>query len=229
MSGIILIISLLTCLLSPQARAQSDRDWRQHIEQQLLQQWRQQTGIRDDASISFIGISHQYQLPQCQLPLTIDALRPPLAGRNNIAIRCDAPYWVQNMAIQLHHMTNMVTLKRPLASDQVITNKDVRLARLDAGEQTKGYYAAIEQVLGQKAKRSLRPGTVLSEDMLSLPDLIQRRQRVTIQVDRPGIRVEMPGEALSSGHLGESIRVRNLQSRRIVEATVVEAGLVQVR
>lgn len=229
LSGIILLISTLLIALPGHAASNDALQWRQNLEQQLLQQWRQQTGIEDQASISFPGLSVEYSPSPCQRPVTIDSARPLQAGRNGIAISCDAPYWSQNLALQLHHMTPMVVLAHPVASDQLITLEDVRLTTLDAGEQTKGFYAALDDVIGLKAKRSLRPGQVLSADMVEQPDVISRRQRVRILLIQPGIRVEMPGEALASGHVGESIRVRNLQSRRIVQATVIRAGVVQVR
>jgi flagella basal body P-ring formation protein FlgA len=225
----IAFISLLSFLATDPAHARSELDWRQQLEQRLIQQWRQQTGIQEEASITFIGLSTDYEPPNCQLPLAIDMGRPLQAGRNGIALRCDSPYWSQNMAIQLHHMANIVLLARPVGSDQLLTRDDVRLAKLDTGEQPKGYFRRLDRVVGQQVKRSLRPGTVLSDDMLERPNLIERRQRVRIQVVRPGIQVEMPGEALASGHLGERIRVRNLQSRRIIQATVMAAGVVQVK
>ncbi|WP_189387308.1 flagellar basal body P-ring formation chaperone FlgA [Bacterioplanes sanyensis] len=225
----IAFISLVACSPAAISSAPTEPVWRQQLEQRLIQQWRRQTGIQEQASITFIGMSTGYQPPRCRLPLEIDTGRPLQAGRNGIALRCDSPYWSQNLAIQLHHMADLVVLARPVASDQILTSDDVRLARLDTGEQTKGYYRNLDKVIGKQVKRSLRPGTVLSADMLEQPNLVERRQRVRIQVIRPGIQVEMPGEAMASGHLGERIRVRNLQSQRIIQATVTAAGVVQVQ
>jgi len=42
------------------------------------------------------------------------------------------------------------------------------------------------------------------------------------------IQVKMPGEALSAGSVGEQIRVRNLNSKRVVKARVTGPGQVEV-
>ncbi|MOA35657.1 flagellar basal body P-ring biosynthesis protein FlgA [compost metagenome] len=42
------------------------------------------------------------------------------------------------------------------------------------------------------------------------------------------VNVVMPGEALANGVPGQQIRVRNLQSQRVVKARVVEPGTVEV-
>ena len=65
--------------------------------------------------------------------------------------------------------------------------------------------------------------------MVDLPDLVQRGQLLKIRLVRPGIQVEIKGEALSRGHLGEQIQVRNTQSGTTLFAEVIGDGLVQVQ
>jgi flagella basal body P-ring formation protein FlgA len=42
------------------------------------------------------------------------------------------------------------------------------------------------------------------------------------------VRLEVPAEALADGRVGEMIRVRNLQSERVVSAKVEDSGTVTV-
>ncbi|MNN93268.1 flagellar basal body P-ring biosynthesis protein FlgA [compost metagenome] len=42
------------------------------------------------------------------------------------------------------------------------------------------------------------------------------------------LSVRMPGEALSNGSLSEQIRVKNLNSQRVIKAQVMAPGQVEV-
>jgi len=52
---------------------------------------------------------------------------------------------------------------------------------------------------------------------------------VIISVRKAGFRIEVRGEALDAGREGESIRVRNLQSRKVVQAVAVAPGRAEVQ
>ena len=52
---------------------------------------------------------------------------------------------------------------------------------------------------------------------------------LTAQGARSGaINVRMPGEALSNGGMREQIRVKNLNSQRVIKAQVMAPGQVEV-
>lgn len=204
-------------------------DWREDVEQQLFKQWRQLTGDSAEAQISFIGISDDYQLPRCQSQPEMRLTRALQAGKNGLQLSCGSPYWNQHIAIQLHVMQPVVVLTRPLRNKELATNSHLRVSKLDIGELNKGFFNRIEEVSGLQAKRSLPPGTVLSPDMLEQPILIKRGEKVAIRLSRPGIQVEMDGQAMAQGRAGQRIRVRNLQSKKIISAVVIARGLVQVQ
>jgi len=53
-------------------------------------------------------------------------------------------------------------------------------------------------------------------------------ERVVLEAAGGGIAVQVEGEALAGGALGQRVRVRNLATRRIVEGKVAGSGLVQM-
>lgn len=204
-------------------------DWRDEVEQQLLTQWQQLTGDSTHAKVSFIGISDDYQLQPCQSQPEIRLTRALQAGKNGLQLNCGSPYWNQHIAIQLHVLQPVVVLTKPLRNKELVANSHLRISTLDIGELNKGFFNTVQDVSGLQAKRSLPPGTVLSPDMLEQPVLIKRGEKVTIRLSRPGIQVEMDGQAMAQGRAGDRIRVRNLQSKKIISAIVVARGLVQVQ
>ena len=220
------IRAFLLLLLSLPAQAEG---WKNDVANEISQRWGQLTADTSATAVSFIGISDNYQLPDCSHAPHMRFNKALQAGRNGIEMYCKQPYWNQHFAIQLHVYRQVVVLTQPLRNKQLINNQQLRLSRQDIGELNKGFFTSTDEILGMEAKRGLPPGTVVSPDMITAPILVKRGTKVVIRVKRPGIQVEMDGFAMGSGQAGEQIRVRNLQSDKIISATVIARGLVQVQ
>lgn len=83
-------------------------------------------------------------------------------------------------------------------------------------------------VVGMAARRALSPGSVLRASDVEAPILVERRTTVLVVLQTPQMTLTMQGRALDRGALGESVRVENLQSKRIVEGTVSGPGKVTI-
>jgi flagellar basal body P-ring formation protein FlgA len=84
-----------------------------------------------------------------------------------------------------------------------------------------------------KAKQRLAPGHVLtSQDVEPLeeanPLLVKQNQLVKMIAQAGPVLITTHGECLTNGRLGETVRVRNLDSKAIVFARVVDRACVQV-
>jgi flagellar basal body P-ring formation protein FlgA len=93
----------------------------------------------------------------------------------------------------------------------------------------------IEQLVGRRVQYRIGPGEVLSlrhlvdERREENPTLVKARDNVRLVVRKGGLTVTVPGaEALQAGGEGDLIRVRNMQSNRIVTGRVVARGEVEV-
>jgi flagella basal body P-ring formation protein FlgA len=83
---------------------------------------------------------------------------------------------------------------------------------------------------GLAAVRNFAAGTVIGPGMAKAPKaqvLIERNQNVVIRIDRPGLTVTATGKTLQQGTLGEYIKVRNVDSQRVILAKVNEDGTVE--
>lgn len=82
---------------------------------------------------------------------------------------------------------------------------------------------------GLIARRALPSNTVIQPDMVipAKPTVsIKRNETVVIRIDMPGLLVTALGKAMQQGHAGECIKVRNIDSQRIIAARIEEDGTV---
>ncbi len=80
--------------------------------------------------------------------------------------------------------------------------------------------------IGLVTTRTLAEGTVLQSTQLRAPNLVHRRQPVTVEALGSGFRVTRQGEALQDGALGDTVRVR-MADRSVLSGVV--SGNEQVR
>jgi flagella basal body P-ring formation protein FlgA len=84
--------------------------------------------------------------------------------------------------------------------------------------------------LGLLAVRRLGAGTTVRPDMTAerKPDLaIERNQMVRMRVQGEGFTIATTGQAMERGKVGDFIKVRNVDSKRIVTARVAFDGVVE--
>ncbi len=212
--------------LSTVAQAGSSLD---DVTAELKNRWIALGGDAGVSEFEYPSVSPGYELPDCSASLEVNVIRHLQPGRNGVEVSCAAPFWRQSFAVELKVFADVVTADTDIRRDTVINAGQLRISRLDTSDLHKGYFSNIDAVSGMLSKRTLRQGTPVTPDMVDLPDLVQRGQLLKIRLVRPGIQVEIKGEALSRGHLGEQIRVRNTQSGTTLFAEVIGDGLVQVQ
>jgi len=170
------------------------------------------------------------RMPLCDKELTATQQSPgPPLGRVTVRIRCDgvAP-WTVFVPAQVKLFRQVVTTTRPLKRETVIGDGDVALRERDVGSLTQGYMTEVEQALGQKLVRPTVIDQVLTPVHLEQVEVVQKGDHVVITARSGTLAVRMPGEALAKGGLSEQIRVRNLNSKRVVKARVTGPGQVEV-
>ena len=79
-----------------------------------------------------------------------------------------------------------------------------------------------------RLKRSIGEGQVVFAEDLELRPVIAEGDEVSLVFVGDYVRLEVPAEAMSDGRVGEMIRVKNLQSERVVSAKVEDGGIVTV-
>jgi flagella basal body P-ring formation protein FlgA len=123
---------------------------------------------------------------------------------------------------------DVVILNRRLARRDIISAEDLSVARRNITMFSHELVTSPQEAVGRIAKTSLSPGTVLLSQYLENPPLVQRGDLVTITAGTPSVQVSTKGEARSQGAAGDLIQVRNLSSRQLITAQVVDQGLVRV-
>ncbi|POA16982.1 flagella basal body P-ring formation protein FlgA [Pseudomonas sp. FW300-N1A1] len=170
------------------------------------------------------------RMPMCdkELTATLESPAKPL-GRVTVRVRCDggAP-WTVFVPAQVHLFREVVTTTRPLKRAGIIEPFDVMLRERDISLINQGYLTNVDQAIGQKLVRSMVNDQVITLVHMEQAEVVRKGDQVVITARSGTLSVRMPGEALANGGLNEQIRVKNLNSQRVIKAQVTAPGQVEV-
>ncbi len=90
------------------------------------------------------------------------------------------------------------------------------------------YVTDVKQALNKVAKRTLPAGRPISLSALGDPVLVERGQNTKLVFNAGDLVITASGVSMEPGSAGDFIKVRNVDSGRIVSGTVLSDGSVRV-
>lgn len=168
------------------------------------------------------------RMAYCDKELTASLQSPRPVGRVSVRVRCEGSSpWTVFVPAEVRLFRNVVTAIRPLKRDAIVSEDDVAMRERDIGQLGQGFLSAMDQAVGQKVLRPTVIDQIIAPTFLEQPQMVHKGDQVVITARSGSISVRMPGEALSDGAFNEQIRVRNLNSKRVIKAYITGAGQVE--
>ncbi len=181
--------------------------------------------------ISVLPLDSQLKLPECIEALeaftTTDSIK---AGRTAIGVRCNAEKkWSIFTVAVIKVYEAVIVLSRPVQRGEIITREHLAIEKRDVSKLRGDFATQLEQIENKQAARDTPAGATLSLRGFIEPRLIKRGDKIIISVIQPAFTIRMNGIAMMDGTKNQLIRIKNENSGRIINATVIESGLVSVK
>jgi len=113
-----------------------------------------------------------------------------------------------------------------IARGERITRRSVRLSEVLLDDPAQPYLQETSLVTGQVASSVIRAGELVTSSKVELPVAVKRRERVSVELNKRGIKITFNAVAHDDGAVGETIEVENTLTRERFRATVVGRGKV---
>lgn len=109
--------------------------------------------------------------------------------------------------------------------NQLLTDQNVKSCEIQmpAGDKLP---PKLEEVIGKAAAVRIMPDRVVRESMLMEPFTVLRGDSLSVRIIRGLITLEVPGQALQNGRIGDRINVKLTNKNRIIAGKIVDVGLV---
>lgn len=116
----------------------------------------------------------------------------------------------------------------PLARGRALSGSDFEAQRLPMSQIPADAVRSTDELDGATLRRDVKDGETLTRRYLEMPPLVKRGDRVTMIAQRGGIRISAQGEAMGPARRGESVKIRNVDSLKIVSGRVTGPQLVEM-
>lgn len=226
-------VSFLYCLAasvlaSPPVHVSAQIEERLDLEmQQYVAAQAANFGRRIEYSIS--RPDPRLNLPVCTEPPLVEFDHSNFQPRVSVKVSCAGEHpWSLYIPVQFQGWQQVVVAAGNLTRGQTLSNADLLMTEVDLSNLRYGFISDIEEAVGLELKRNLQPGDALYPGVLTAPKVIQKGDEVIITARSAQMSVQVPGTAMNDGRMGEQINVRNTGSQRVIRATVIGAGIVQV-
>ncbi len=186
--------------------------------------------LNTDYKLKLNSFDSRLKLPQCTESLEVfnhyGFIKP---GRNSIGVKCDHnKKWTIFTTASISIFKDVLVLTQPIRRGEIFSANNLQYEKRDISTLRSGYLTDRLILVNKQATRNLNIGIVINQSNYKEPRLIKRGEKIYIQVNGPNLSISAAGIAMMDGIKGQNIRVKNLKSKQIVQATVVQPGQVVV-
>ncbi len=227
----LILSTLLMTLFFAQPSWANERHSHQEIRQTAVEFVRSQ--IPDDITIKEISagkMDSRIRFKQCSQALEASSsMKKKIAKSWTIGVRCygDIP-WSIYIPVKARLTRKMLVSTTTITRGEMITEEKIELIEQEITRQNQKHFSDINHIIGHEARRTIRPNRVINSSMLQEALLVHKKETVMIYAKNKQIQISMKGTALKNGRYNEMIKVRNNSSRKIIDAVVVDRGVVAV-
>lgn len=185
-------------------------------------------GRKVDFSIGVVD--PRLRLAPCDQPLDFDFQSDPLAAtRVTLQAQCNGKRpWRMYLNAAIEIKAEAYITKMPLARGTRLTADMLDKQFVTINRYRQSIYQNTDGLVGMDLVRPVSAGTLITADLLTAPTVVARGDRVIINAHVGSIVVSTRGTALTDGHMGQQILVRNERSKRTVQAVVTGPEAVTV-
>jgi flagellar basal body P-ring formation protein FlgA len=222
-------VVLLLLSLSPLATAQlyPTNQLKQDIASFLAMEYEQVEHERIDVSVG--NLDPRLKLSNCEHPIdyTIQD-QTGLGGNINVKAQCKTGQtWSVHVPAQVSIYRQIPLALRDIARGEQISQEHITTGLVNISAIRQGFLPDENAIVGKEAKRNISMGEPFKTAVLDAPTAVKRGEMVTLESLAGGIKVSSTGTALADGRIGQTVRVRNNSSERIISGVVMSQGLVQ--
>jgi flagella basal body P-ring formation protein FlgA len=115
-----------------------------------------------------------------------------------------------------------------LNREDIIAPENVILEKIPAQQLNRSMVTDINNLIGKSAKTTLSPNKPIMIHHIQNPVLVKKGSMVNVLVSAPNMELKTQGRSMDNGSQGDQIRVMNINTKNIIQGTIMGPGQVTV-
>jgi len=130
--------------------------------------------------------------------------------------------------VRVHWWTKAMLAARDIPAHTRIDASMLKSGRVDMAGISGNKWTTPEALIGTKTTRPLHAGQILLSSNIMRPSLLKSGDQITLIRTIGGIKVTATGKVLRNAGIGDRVRVQNLRSKEVIQATILDAHTASV-
>lgn len=186
--------------------------------------------LDEDLKVDVGNLDSRLRLARCERPLELDVNSPAhMAANATIKTTCNGAHrWSIYIPVYIEVYSEIVVASRTLKRGATISAEDLDFQVINVARYGSGQVQDAKRIIGQELTRAVNAGAAIKLSHVRPAQVVNKGDTVVIEARGNMIAVAVNGEALENGHVGKQIRVRNNQSKRVIDGVVSGPGRVSI-
>ena len=121
------------------------------------------------------------------------------------------------------------TLSRKFDKNEVIAKNDIVYLEIEASKLRNTYITSEDRLIGRAPTRAIFKERPISENQIADAKVMTKNKMVSLRYKDNSLTIQTAGIAMEDGTLGQSVRIKNATSNKIVRARIINDGLAEVQ
>lgn len=179
-----------------------------------------------ELTVKAMPLDPRIKIPDCPVPYEITT-KNSILGMTNVTVKASCPTkdWFLYFVIRVKEMQPVVVATSSFSPGTILTKDNTQLEMRDKKLLRVSTFEDKESVLGARIKRRIRPGQPIQPNQLCF---VCKGDSITITASSSALTLKTSGIAQQDGNIGDTIRVRNNSSKKVITALVTDLKKVSV-
>jgi len=130
--------------------------------------------------------------------------------------------------VRVHWWTKAMLAARDIPAHTRIDASMLKSGKVDMAGISGNAWKTPQALIGTRTTRPLHAGQVLLSSNTIRPALLKSGDQITLIRTIGGIKVTATGKVLRNAGIGDRVRVQNLRSKEVIQATILDAHTASV-
>lgn len=123
--------------------------------------------------------------------------------------------------LQITVFKKVLIASQPIRRGEMLTPRNLMLVRREIESNTQDALSDPSKVIGMVAARNIQPQGIIKSEYIQMPQLVRRKEMVKVTLNAGALNIHTTGIAAENGCLGEYIRIKNPDSKKVFFAKVI--------
>lgn len=181
---------------------------------------------QQNVDIQVSKLDKRIPVPECP-----ESLRYSIPGNgtpsymSTVKVNCNSTGWYVFLKARISETVSAIVTTRALQKGSTITNDDLTSVSVDVSQLRGEYFNSADALLGSKVKRFIPANFRIKPADICV---VCKGDQVELSAVKGRLRVATTGTALTDGMVGETVKIQNNRTDRVISAIVKAIGATEL-